>query len=102
MCLQVAIRNNQQGVFYFNDNIPLEALLREQGALQPSAFIPVWKSLPDANEAVQNLQSRINTPDAAIQRLQTLNLVLQVWLLVCSSEWSGHGEERTAGMLLHQ
>ena len=89
-------------MFYFNDNIPLEALLREQGALQPSAFIPVWKSLPDANEAVQNLQSQINTPDAAIQRLQTLNLVLQVWLLVCGGELSGHWEEKKAGMLLHE
>lgn len=76
--LQVAIRNNQQGVFYFNDSIPLSALLREDGILQPSAFIPAWKSLPDANEAVQNLQVRIASPDAVSRALQAVNFALQV------------------------
>lgn len=75
--MQVAVRNNQQGVFYFNDTIPLEALLLEEGSLQPSEFIPAWRALPDASETVQPIQAR-GGPSSALPSLQANYFVLQV------------------------
>lgn len=53
--LQVAIRNNQQGVLYLNDTIPVTALFVESGQMEPSNFPPSWKAIPDANEASQQI-----------------------------------------------
>ena len=78
LCSQVAIRNNQQGVFYFSDTIPLAALLREQGVMQPSAFVPAWRAIPDSAEVVSNVAIRQTTADAAIAALRGVNLLLQV------------------------
>ncbi|KAK9812096.1 hypothetical protein WJX73_006205 [Symbiochloris irregularis] len=54
--LQVAIRNNQQGVLYMSDSVPASALFTEGGNMDPSTFPPTWKGLPDASEASQHLQ----------------------------------------------
>ena len=37
-----------------------------------------WKSLPDANEAVQQLDLTIAAPDTAVAALSAANLALQV------------------------
>lgn len=81
LCAQVAIRNNQQGVFYFSDTIPLGALLREQGVVQPSAFVPAWRAIPDTAEAVSTVALRQASPDSTVAALQSLGLVLQASLL---------------------
>jgi hypothetical protein len=33
LCLQIALKTNQQGVLYFNDTISLRGLLEEGGAI---------------------------------------------------------------------
>lgn len=67
--IQVAIRNAQQGVFYFSDTISMEVLIRQQNALQPSAFIPLWRSLPEANESMQNISLGYRDVDSAVQAI---------------------------------
>ena len=52
---QVAIKNTQQGVFYYQDCVPLEALFVEDGRIEASAFVSAWKAMPDANEATKQL-----------------------------------------------
>lgn len=37
--LQVAVKNNQQPVWYFNDKVPLQALLLEDGKMERQSFL---------------------------------------------------------------
>lgn len=39
--LQVAVKNNQQPVWYFTDKIPLQALFVEDGQMERSTFLEV-------------------------------------------------------------
>ena len=39
--LQVAVKNNQQPVWYFTDKIPLQALFVEDGKMERGAFLEV-------------------------------------------------------------
>lgn len=39
--LQVAVKNNQQPVWYFTDKIPLQALFVEDGRMERGAFLEV-------------------------------------------------------------
>lgn len=39
--LQVAVKNNQQPVWYFNDKIPLSVLFAEDGRMERSSFLEV-------------------------------------------------------------
>jgi hypothetical protein len=48
--LQVAIKNNQQPVWYFADKLPLQAVFLEDGRIERGQFLETWKSLPDSNE----------------------------------------------------
>ncbi|CAH9069062.1 unnamed protein product [Cuscuta europaea] len=48
--LQVAVKNNQQPVWYFKDKILLHLLCSEDGKMERSTFLEKWKSLPDSNE----------------------------------------------------
>ncbi|KAL3140598.1 hypothetical protein ABBQ32_005169 [Trebouxia sp. C0010 RCD-2024] len=74
--LQVAIRNNQQGVFYFNDQIPLTALMQEDGRIEPAAFVQTWKNLPEANETQKELPISITSLDSVKSRIQAANIFL--------------------------
>lgn len=69
--LQVAIRNAQQGVFYFSDKVPLEALIDQENSIQPNAFIPLWRSLPDSNELVQTIQVPSQGIEAFVKAVST-------------------------------
>ena len=40
--LQVAVKNNQQPVWYFTDKVPLQALFLEDGKMERSTFLEVW------------------------------------------------------------
>ncbi|KAL2902752.1 Beta-adaptin-like protein C [Bienertia sinuspersici] len=51
--LQVAVKNNQQPVWYFNDKISLHVLFTEDGRMERSTFLETWKSLPDSNEVLK-------------------------------------------------
>uniref|UniRef100_A0A1J3HH02 Beta-adaptin-like protein n=3 Tax=Noccaea caerulescens TaxID=107243 RepID=A0A1J3HH02_NOCCA len=48
--LQVAVKNNQQPVWYFTDKIVLHALFSEDGRMERGTFLETWRSLPDSNE----------------------------------------------------
>ncbi|KAG7546464.1 Beta-adaptin appendage C-terminal subdomain [Arabidopsis suecica] len=48
--LQVAVKNNQQPVWYFEDKIVLHALFSEDGRMERGTFLETWRSLPDSNE----------------------------------------------------
>ena len=72
----MAIRNNQQGVFYFNDQIPLTALLQEDGKIEPQAFVQTWKTLPEANESQKELPISIASLDIVKSKIQAANVFL--------------------------
>ena len=74
--VQVAIRNNQQGVFYFNDQIPLTALMQEDGRIEPAAFVQTWKNLPEANETQKELPISITSLDSVKSKIQAANIFL--------------------------
>ncbi|CAI9772685.1 unnamed protein product [Fraxinus pennsylvanica] len=73
--LQVAVKNNQQPVWYFNDNISLLVFFTEEGRMERSAFLETWKSLPDSNEVSVDLPGIVmNSVDATLERLAASNM----------------------------
>ena len=72
--VQVAVRSNQLGVAYFNAAVDLAALLAEGGALEPAAFVPAWKALPDALEAAEALPVALGAWPQASARLAAANV----------------------------
>ncbi|XP_071701764.1 beta-adaptin-like protein C [Rutidosis leptorrhynchoides] len=73
--LQVAIKNNQQPVWYFNDKISLLLLFVEDGMMQRATFLETWRSLPDSNEVSRDFSDIvINNVDATIERLASSNM----------------------------
>ena len=76
MQMQVAIRNTQQGVFYFNDQIPVTALLQEDGRIEPAAFVQTWKNLPEANETQKELPISITSLERVKARIEAANIFL--------------------------
>ncbi|KAF6257431.1 beta-adaptin-like protein C [Scenedesmus sp. NREL 46B-D3] len=72
MKLQVAMRTNQLGVFYWDDTIPMAALLEEGGTVDGQTFLASWRALPQ--EAVQKLDVTVGDIEAAKARLGTVNL----------------------------
>lgn len=43
--LQVALKNNQQPVWYFNDKILFQAFFTEDGRMERAAFLEVYLSI---------------------------------------------------------
>ncbi len=74
--IQVAIRNTQQGVFYFTDQIPLTALMVEDGRIEPAAFVQSWKNLPEANESQKELPISITSLDMVKSKIEAANIFL--------------------------
>ncbi|KAG0626142.1 hypothetical protein M758_2G105600 [Ceratodon purpureus] len=73
--LQVAVKNNQQPVWYFTDKIPLQVLFVEDGKMERVAFLETWKSLPDSHEVAKDLPNALITNvDATLEKLATTNL----------------------------
>ncbi|MQL72775.1 hypothetical protein Taro_005105 [Colocasia esculenta] len=73
--LQVAVKNNQQPVWYFNDKIPLQVFFMEDGKMERQSFLETWKSLPDSNEIAKDVpNSIIHSVDAMIDHLATSNV----------------------------
>nr|GMD01665.1 beta-adaptin-like protein B [Ipomoea batatas] len=72
---QVAVKNNQQPVWYFNDKILLHVLYSEDGKMERSTFLETWKSLPDSNEISKDFpEVVINSAQATLDRLATYNM----------------------------
>ncbi|XP_057775861.1 beta-adaptin-like protein C [Salvia miltiorrhiza] len=73
--LQVAVKNNQQPVWYFNDKIPLSVLFAEDGRMERSSFLETWKSLPDSNEISKDFPTVVMTSvEATLDRLAASNM----------------------------
>ncbi|AQL06578.1 Beta-adaptin-like protein C [Zea mays] len=73
--LQVAVKNNQQPVWYFNDKIPLHVFFGEDGKMERASFLEAWKSLPDDNEFTKEFPgSVISSIDATVERLAASNV----------------------------
>ncbi|KAG1359685.1 beta-adaptin-like protein C [Cocos nucifera] len=73
--LQVAVKNNQQPVWYFNDKISLHVFFVEDGRMERANFLETWKSLPDANEVTKELtNSVVNSVDVTLERLAASNV----------------------------
>ncbi|CAN6295077.1 unnamed protein product [Urochloa humidicola] len=73
--LQVAVKNNQQPVWYFNDKIPLQVFFVEDGKMERASFLESWKSLPDDHEFTKEFPgSVISSIDATVERLAASNV----------------------------
>ncbi|CAH1415502.1 unnamed protein product [Lactuca virosa] len=73
--LQVAVKNNQQPVWYFNDRISLFVLFTEDGKMERDIFLETWRSLPDSNEVSKEIRGiLINNVDATIEELASSNM----------------------------
>ncbi|XP_042490783.1 beta-adaptin-like protein C [Macadamia integrifolia] len=73
--LQVAVKNNQQPVWYFNDKISLLVFFSEDGRMERAHFLETWKSLPDSNEVTKDLLGVVvNSVDATLDRLAASNM----------------------------
>ena len=68
------MRSNQLGVAYFNATTDLGALFLEGGALEPAAFVPAWKALPDSAEATDTLPASLPAWAPAAARMAAANV----------------------------
>lgn len=54
--IKIAIKNNQSNdPFFFSASVPLPALFTETGQLERSAYLSMWRSIPDANESTRDI-----------------------------------------------
>jgi AP-1 complex subunit beta-1 len=73
--LQVALKNNQQPVWYFNDKILFHVFFTEDGRMERATFLETWRSLPDSNEVSKDFPSIvIGGVDATVERLAASNI----------------------------
>ncbi|KAK8968249.1 Beta-adaptin-like protein C [Platanthera guangdongensis] len=73
--LQVAVKNNQQPVWYFNDKLSLHIFFSEDGRMERANFLETWKSLPDSNEVTKDLPGAIiHNMDATVEHLAEANV----------------------------
>lgn len=73
--LQVAVKNNQQPVWYFSDRISLHVLFTEDGRMERATFLETWKSLPDSNEVLREFPGLlINSVESTFDKLASSNM----------------------------
>ncbi|KAL9231004.1 hypothetical protein vseg_006282 [Gypsophila vaccaria] len=73
--LQVAVKNNQQPVWYFNDKISLHVFFTEDGRMERTIFLETWKSLPDSNEVLRDFPGHVvNSVEATLDKLAAANM----------------------------
>ncbi|XP_021754200.1 beta-adaptin-like protein C [Chenopodium quinoa] len=73
--LQVAVKNNQQPVWYFSDKISLHVLFTEDGRMERGTFLETWKSLPDSNEVLREFPGLvINSMESTLDKLAASNM----------------------------
>lgn len=73
--LQVAVKNNQQPVWYFSDRISLHVLFTEDGRMERATFLETWKSLPDSNEVLREFPGLlINSVESTLDKLSSSNM----------------------------
>ncbi|GLT90866.1 hypothetical protein SLE2022_087820 [Rubroshorea leprosula] len=73
--LQVAVKNNQQPVWYFNDKILLHVFFTEDGKMERGNFLETWRALPDSNEILKEFPGIVvSSADATLDRLAASNM----------------------------
>ncbi|PSS04193.1 Beta-adaptin-like protein [Actinidia chinensis var. chinensis] len=73
--LQVAVKNNQQPVWYFNDKLSLPVIFTEDGRMERATFLETWKSLPDSNEVSHDFPGIVlNSIEATLDWLASSNM----------------------------
>ncbi|KAE8729801.1 AP-1 complex subunit beta-1 [Hibiscus syriacus] len=73
--LQVAVKNSQQPVWYFNDKIPLHVLFTQDGRMERTNFLETWRSLPDSNEVLKEFSGIVvSSAEATLDRLGASNM----------------------------
>ncbi|CAL0314530.1 unnamed protein product [Lupinus luteus] len=73
--LQVAVKNNQQPVQYFNDKFSLHVFFSEDGRMERSSFLETWRSLPDSNEVSKDFPTIVlSSAEATLDRLAASNM----------------------------
>ncbi|XP_030947896.1 beta-adaptin-like protein C [Quercus robur] len=73
--LQVAVKNSQQPVWYFNDKAPLHVFFTEDGRMERGNFLETWRSLPDSNEVSKDFPDIVvNSVEATLDRLAASNM----------------------------
>ncbi|GKV23151.1 hypothetical protein SLEP1_g32916 [Rubroshorea leprosula] len=73
--LQVAVKNNQQPVWYFNDKILLHVFFTEDGKMERGNFLETWRALPDSNEILKEFPGIVvSSADATMDRLAASNM----------------------------
>ncbi|KAL9242808.1 hypothetical protein vseg_016772 [Gypsophila vaccaria] len=73
--LQVAVKNNQQPVWYFNDSISLHAFCTEDGRMERTMFLETWKSLPDSNEVLKEFPGLVvNSIETTLEKFAAANM----------------------------
>ncbi|XP_031259500.1 beta-adaptin-like protein C [Pistacia vera] len=73
--LQVAVKNNQQPVWYFNDKVSLHVFFTEDGRMERGSFLETWRSLPDSNEVLKDLPGIVvSNVEATLDRLAASNM----------------------------
>ncbi|KAI4347757.1 hypothetical protein L6164_008540 [Bauhinia variegata] len=73
--MQVAVKNNQQPVWYFNDKISLHVLFTDDGRMERASFLETWRSLPDSNEVSKDFPNLvIGSVEATLDLLAASNM----------------------------
>lgn len=73
--LQVAVKNSQQPVWYFNDKVPFLVFFSEDGRMERTTFLATWKSLPDSNEVSKDFPGIVvNSVESTLDRLASSNM----------------------------
>ncbi|PPS03181.1 hypothetical protein GOBAR_AA17468 [Gossypium barbadense] len=73
--LQVAVKNNQQPVCYFNDKILLHVFFTEDGRMERTSFLETWRSLPDSNEVLKEFPGiMVSSAETTMDRLAASNV----------------------------
>ncbi|GMI96232.1 hypothetical protein like AT4G23460 [Hibiscus trionum] len=73
--LQVAVKNNQQPVWYFNDKILLHVFFTEDGRMERTSFLETWRSIPDSNEVQKEIPGIVvSSAEATLDRLAASNM----------------------------
>lgn len=73
--LQVAVKNNQQPVWYFTDKILLHVFFAEDGRMERTSFLETWRSLPDSNEVLKEFPGIVvSSAEATLDQLAATNM----------------------------
>jgi AP-1 complex subunit beta-1 len=74
--IKIAVKNNlSNDPFFFSANVSLPVLFTEAGQLERTAYLSMWKSIPDANESTKDIPLHAGSTDLdfLIRKLTTRN-----------------------------